>query len=337
MWFNRLDYPVLLPSDENPNPHREDFVFEDPEGNFVLKGLIEHRIEHCTITYSCEQPEQPANLVMSENRPCLVLYFNIDDHLQYNITGFAPGTLRRNQYNMVYVPSLRCSYFMPPGKYRSLSFQFTPNYLHQFEDIFPPLKLFMHHVAKGIPCSLSARHLHTLPEMHKILWDILTNMLTGDTREEFLRGKILTLLLLCLQHSNTTNQNPRNLSLRQSEIEKLHKAHEYILDHVNNSFTIGLIATQVDMDPIKLARGFKTLFGIPLYSFVIEERLKKALELLRTTEQTMQEIAHGIGYKKLANFSEAFKDRYGYPPTQVRKMKLTDADLQDSRHRKRTI
>ena len=77
------------------------------------------------------------------------------------------------------------------------------------------------------------------------------------------------------------------------------------------------------INDFKLKNGFKQLYGTTVFGFLFEERMQQAMIMLTETETAIKEISISIGYKNLPNFTAAFKKRFGYPPSFVRK-KRTD-------------
>ena len=56
--------------------------------------------------------------------------------------------------------------------------------------------------------------------------------------------------------------------------------------------------------------------------FVRQLRLQKALELLETTDISVQKIAEMVGYEDVSYFIGQFKKRYRNTPLQMRKKKF---------------
>ena len=63
-------------------------------------------------------------------------------------------------------------------------------------------------------------------------------------------------------------------------------------------------------------REFKRLYGSSPKKWLIEERLKKAEELFRTSSLSVSEVAGYVGYEDLSHFSKAFRKRFGHSPKQ---------------------
>jgi AraC-like DNA-binding protein len=74
----------------------------------------------------------------------------------------------------------------------------------------------------------------------------------------------------------------------------------------------------VGLNSNKLKKNFKELFGIPVFKYVQEERLKKAYELLQNTDKTVQEAAWEVGYESISSFSNAFYKKFSARPNDVR-------------------
>ena len=63
-------------------------------------------------------------------------------------------------------------------------------------------------------------------------------------------------------------------------------------------------------------REFKRLYGSSPKKWLIEERLKKAEELFKTSNFSVAEVAAAVGYEDLSHFSKAFRKRFGHSPKQ---------------------
>ena len=53
--------------------------------------------------------------------------------------------------------------------------------------------------------------------------------------------------------------------------------------------------------------------------FIRSVRLQKAIDLIRTTDKTISEIAYDVGFNDPSWFSRAFKEEFGYAPSEISK------------------
>lgn len=81
------------------------------------------------------------------------------------------------------------------------------------------------------------------------------------------------------------------------------------------------IAEFIGFHPAYLSRLFKKEKGISLSDYILEARIKKAQELLETTNATVTEIASKAGYLNYTHFTKMFKKYTGITPQQYRKQK----------------
>jgi len=76
----------------------------------------------------------------------------------------------------------------------------------------------------------------------------------------------------------------------------------------------GLIGTNAK----RLNEAFRHCAGVTVSEYLREERMKEAARLLRHTDVSIIEIAERVGFGSGANFSTAFKSRFGITPRQYR-------------------
>ncbi|MGY6512006.1 response regulator [Vibrio parahaemolyticus] len=68
-----------------------------------------------------------------------------------------------------------------------------------------------------------------------------------------------------------------------------------------------------------LNAAFKACAGTTVYEYLREERMKEAKSLLQQTHLAVQDVSHQVGFADSANFSTAFKERFGLTPRDFRK------------------
>ncbi|MEF3310385.1 AraC family transcriptional regulator [Paenibacillus sp. GYB004] len=73
------------------------------------------------------------------------------------------------------------------------------------------------------------------------------------------------------------------------------------------------------MNASYLSRLFKEQFGEKFNDFVTQVRVEKAVELLKGTEETVNEIAAAVGYTHTLTFIRVFKKVMGNTPGNYRK------------------
>jgi AraC family transcriptional regulator len=95
---------------------------------------------------------------------------------------------------------------------------------------------------------------------------------------------------------------------------------EFIEEHLNPSPTLEQIAAVARLSPYHFARQFKQATGMPPHQFVIARRIERAREVLQAgSEQSLAEIAAGVGFSDQSQFCHHFKRLVGVTPGQYRR------------------
>jgi AraC family transcriptional activator of pyochelin receptor len=270
------------------------------------------------ITYFCHALDADVDAPFMRSHEFLGLHFNLLNDFRYSIQGVS-GMMKENQYNLVHIPKGLHEFAVPKGMYASMSIELTPEYLRVFADHFPILNDFLNNLQSSVPTAISKKHLSITQDIFPTINNILNNEFTGAQLNVYLDSKLMDIILFSLiniTHADKLFDHPYT----KSELEKIRQAREHILHGLQYNQSIGLLADKVGMTKRKLAAGFKLLYDKTIYDFLIDERLQKAMFLIRDTTTPLKKIALSIGYKTSANFSAAFKKRFGLAPSQVRKM-----------------
>lgn len=111
------------------------------------------------------------------------------------------------------------------------------------------------------------------------------------------------------QHSTSPSPDRRFLDTFLKAMEK----------HMSNTnLKIEDLGDEVGLSRVQLYRKVKALTGMTPVEILRETRLKRAMQLLKTTDKTVSEIANEVGFATPGYFSSCFKKQYDKYPTDVR-------------------
>ena len=144
--------------------------------------------------------------------------------------------------------------------------------------------------------------------------------LTEEAGNRYCVWKAIELLYLLCAESADMAANPGPTGYVPPEVWKV-KA--YIRTHLSEKITIQRLCRQFSVSPTLLKEGFRKACGVPVHSFLMEQRMRRARELLCNTALPVLQIAQAVGYEGISQFYVAFKRFYGVPPGQMRKMSET--------------
>lgn len=86
----------------------------------------------------------------------------------------------------------------------------------------------------------------------------------------------------------------------------------------NTNLKIEDLGDEMGLSRVQLYRKVKALTGMTPVEILRETRLKRAMQLLKTTDKTVSEIANEVGFATPGYFSSCFKKQYDKYPTDIR-------------------
>jgi len=102
------------------------------------------------------------------------------------------------------------------------------------------------------------------------------------------------------------------------ETKFLQKAIQFINEDISNSaFGSSDLADKLHLSESQIYRKLKAITDKSTAVFIRSVRLQKAKELIQTTHRTISEIAYETGFNDPSWFSRAFKEEFGYPPSDI--------------------
>ena len=103
------------------------------------------------------------------------------------------------------------------------------------------------------------------------------------------------------------------------ENDSIFKVKEYISEHFSEDITLEKMAQMVYMNPYYFSAFFKKETGENFKAYLLEVRMKKALQYLMETNMKTYELASQVGYKDVRTFTDKFRDFYGCSPAKYKK------------------
>lgn len=152
------------------------------------------------------------------------------------------------------------------------------------------------------------------PDMQNAVYKIMTTQYKGKTRQLFLKSQVNELLSHFFAFLASDKKEP----MKNDDRDKLFMAKDIMEKNISNPPTLSELSKLIGLNNTKLKKNFKELFGVPVFKFLQEERLSKAYELLSTSNESVQEVAWFVGYESLSSFSNAFQNKFGVRPMELK-------------------
>ena len=119
---------------------------------------------------------------------------------------------------------------------------------------------------------------------------------------------------------NIINENPQHMYVE--------KTLAYMKTNYPYDISVSNIASYVGIEQSYLYRLFKKELGVSLREWLVQYRLKKAIEMMPDANKSITSIAHSVGFYDLPHFTKSFKSCYGITP------KLYRTQVQQTRFEK---
>jgi len=172
-------------------------------------------------------------------------------------------------------------------------------------------------ITEGIDSSGSMAAKRVTTDVRNIIFEILHCDCQPRYREAYLKAKVSELLVMMLSTGYMEKPSGR-WTVR--EIAMLTEIKELISLNLQNGYSIEQLAEISGMNRTKLQECFKDLFGKTIFTYTTDMKMLKA-KLLLEDEQglSLKEIAGMLGYRHTNHFSAAFKKRYNFSPSKLKR------------------
>lgn len=134
--------------------------------------------------------------------------------------------------------------------------------------------------------------------------------------EAMMRAGILRLYSLLVRHFE--DDSPRD-EKTLARIQQFQTALEFIATHYAEHITLTDVAEVINYTPSYVSTLFVTFAGVNFKAYLDNFRVKKAVDLLCSTHQTVTDIALQCGYENVRTFNNAFRRVTGQAPSRFRK------------------
>lgn len=113
----------------------------------------------------------------------------------------------------------------------------------------------------------------------------------------------------------------RVITITDEEAGRIQRAASLLEEGMKSPLPIAQLAARVKLSEVKLKLGFKLVYGVSPYSYLLQVRMKKAKILLLEGEP-IKIIVLTIGYKTESNFCKAFRTMFNETPKSWMKNQL---------------
>ena len=190
-----------------------------------------------------------------------------------------------------------------PGQIRHTKLPFKCHYIHIILNAGT-----LYDILTDVPVFIQTKN----PEEYRKIFEGLCKH--SDSSLESSKIKVFSLILdlIYLLDRDSKKKLYRD-KLKSGTYEIIENVIKYIKENLTSDLSLNAVASYASFSPIHFHNCFRAATGKTLHEYVEEQRIKKAVGLLVSTDLTLTDISYECGFSSQSYFSYAFK----------RKMKMT--------------
>ena len=137
-------------------------------------------------------------------------------------------------------------------------------------------------------------------------------------RTDYFRIKTAELLIL-LNSMDAADHTEQRQYIPASISDKIKEVHSLMTSDLERIYTVEELSEISGMTSAALRKGFKAVYGLPIYKYIKGYKMKAAAAMLISEQKlNISEIAQRLGYDNSSKFSAAFRDVMGVTPQNYR-------------------
>ena len=160
-------------------------------------------------------------------------------------------------------------------------------------------------------------NLKITPSINAILHQMLKCPYEESLRYLYMEGKLMELVAVYLNEVMYQSKGiSKSISLSKDDIKSIYKAKDILDRSITQKITLSYLSKEVCLNEFKLKKGFKGLFGMPVYTYLLDKRLELAKLFLEEKKFRVSDVANLVGYGNMSHFAAAFRKKYGVNPSE---------------------
>lgn len=156
------------------------------------------------------------------------------------------------------------------------------------------------------------KDLSPFQHIHKTLYSIASS--DDYIRDMKINGELNNLLTLLMNES----WHPEERQTPDLKRENINLIKHYLDEHYDEKITLDDLAERFFISKYYLTRVFRKQFGISISHYLLSIRITKAKQMLRFTDETVENIGYKCGLGAPHYFSRTFKQVEGVSPSEYR-------------------
>jgi AraC-like DNA-binding protein len=156
--------------------------------------------------------------------------------------------------------------------------------------------------------------------IHDLIQRIFAEAKGQESGYKQLCKALVTELFVYLCRNYVTEMMPeRDSAKRKKDLERLNAVLGYIEANYNQRITVEQLADMVCLSEDRFGHLLREGVGQPPLQYINAMRLRKALNMLKTNQYTVTEVADAVGFRDYNHFGRLFRKQYGCTPNEIKR------------------
>ena len=147
-----------------------------------------------------------------------------------------------------------------------------------------------------------------------VINQIIKNDMDNSTRSLLYKAKIYELFSLIFKKTKEIDLDQCPFLNNDENLKKIAKAKDVILKDIKNPPSLIELSKIIDLSLKNLKKGFKEIYGKPVYKYLFDFKMERAKQLLSNGNLNVNEVSYDLGYSSSSHFIAAFKKKFGITP-----------------------
>lgn len=295
----------------------ENMHYENSSININVKEIM---LDGVCIYIRNERLSPPFVINVEHDFPFMKMHFEIEGSSKYrpqNVNSPAVD-IPSGHYNFFFLPKVKGSLTYDCSKRKTVEINFNKRFLKRVfgSSLMDASADYGLALKNNTPFLMWEQSKPITPHLLIIIQEIINCTFEGSIKKIYLESKVIEILTILF--NDIKNRKPIDNEIAQDEYLKIIEAESILRKNLKNPPTIPELSILTGLNQHKLKYNFKQVYRKPIFTYVTDLRMEKAIQLIAKQGYTISEAAYEIGYKNPQHFTAAFKRKYNYLPSRLK-------------------
>ena len=206
-----------------------------------------------------------------------------------------------NEHHRITCDTVICA---KPGQLRHTKLPYRCYYIHMIVGAGQ-----LYDALQELPDFMEISNVNYVKELFERLYSLYN---TGLAEDELMVQSLILELVYFLKKNFLSGRSQNGLKGGNRQV--IEDTLEYIRENLTAELDLAFLANRASFSRIYFHKLFKASTGRTLHQYIEEQRIKKAINLMISTDMTLSQVAYECGFSSQSYFCYAFKRNTGLTP-----------------------